>query len=46
MEKNMKFEGRNRIPGIRKRQAPLFASMWMALFIALRHEYLLARAPR
>jgi hypothetical protein len=27
-------------------RAPLFASMWLALFFALRHEYRLVRATR
>jgi len=27
-------------------RAPLYASIWMALFFALRHEYRLVRAAR
>jgi hypothetical protein len=46
VEENMRSGDRQQIHGIGKNRTPLFASMWMALFIALRHEFILARATR
>lgn len=42
----MEVRSKPRSPMVQNDRAPLYASIWMALFFALRHEYRLVRAAR
>ena len=42
----MESTGKKKVPTPGKNRIPLYGSIWMALFFALRREYQLARATR